>query len=387
MKLKVKIVLRNPISKKDYVDYTINVHDHELSQDWIAALKKLLQNGNLLEKNYCFMGFPKSHRNIEYLCNELNQAVEQINFFNLTNTWKQHGLDDFYIEDYYCEHSVRWPEHYGLGKPVVKNELVEYYPGLTAKHGMLNRLHNYFEKLQGTVDNLSPYYQLADYNTKYAIRQLNNCCHELENVILSQRKLAWAPYWVRPSQITTWINAERTPLKDSHRQGFIQNGYDRVLGGVYMHWAQIGKTLFEVFRDEGAPELTDAVCEAITHLEYYSGEFDIEWGNSVVYNDKYPWHKDEQDQFKQWLIKNQLDPQDPKLSLGYLPVGQVDLLSSFGTTDYQEIWNALGEHLDIYRIEVDGISATYDYCWSDTDYKQKQIDQMRPGYDYQTRKM
>ena len=46
-----------------------------------------------------------------------------------------------------------------------------------------------------------------------------------------------------------------------------------------MHWCQIGKTLMEVYRDEGAPVLTDTVCEAITHLKYYSGEFDVEWGN------------------------------------------------------------------------------------------------------------
>jgi len=70
-------------------------------------------------------------------------------------------------------------------------------------------------------------------------------------------------------------------LTDEHRQGFLTNGYDRVFGGVYMHWTQIGKTLFEVFRDEHAPELTATVCEAITELKYFSGEFDVEWGKSV----------------------------------------------------------------------------------------------------------
>jgi hypothetical protein len=384
--LKVKIVLRNPVNKADQIDYTIDVHDHELSRDWITELKKLLHNGNLLEKNYCFMGFPDTRRNISYLCDELNQAVDQINKFNLSNVWQAHGLENFYIEDYYCEHSVRWPEEYGVGNFDYVDDLTIYQPGLMAKSGMLNRLHNYFEKLQGTVHNLSTYYQLADYNTKYAIRQLNNCCHELENLILGQRKFKMDPQWVRPSQITTWINADRTPLKDVHRQGFIKNGFDRVLGGVYMHWAQIGKTLFEVFRDEGAPDIANTVCEAITHLEYYSGEFDIEWGNSVTYSNKYPWHKQEQDNFSEWLIKNNLDPQDPTLSLGYLPIGQVDLISSFGTIDYQEIWKTLGNYLDIYRIEVDGIDATYNYCWSDNNYKQKQIDRMKSGYDYHKRK-
>jgi hypothetical protein len=152
-----------------------------------------------------------------------------------------------------------------------------------------------------------------------------------------------------------------------------------------MHWAQIGKTLFEVFRDEGAPILTDTICEAITHLEYYSGEFDIEWGKDVTSTSGFPWHDKEQQAFNAWLIKNNLDPSDPKLSLGYLPIGNVDLERSFGTIDMISIRDILSRYLDIYSIEVDGISNTFDYCWSDSNYKQMQIDMMRPGYDFSSR--
>jgi hypothetical protein len=208
----------------------------------------------------------------------------------------------------------------------------------------------------------------------------------MESLILSQRKANTTPYWLRPSQITTFLAAARYNLKPAHRSGFVTNGYDRVLGGVYMHWAQIGKTLFEVFRDEHAPELTATVCEAITELKYYSGEFDIEWGNDVVYNGNQPWHNNQQDEFKRWLQANGRDPEDSALSLGYLPIGQVQLQQSFGTTDYQAIWDILSSHLDIYKIEIDGVVSTFDYCWTDADYKQKQIDMMRPGYDYSSRK-
>jgi hypothetical protein len=152
-----------------------------------------------------------------------------------------------------------------------------------------------------------------------------------------------------------------------------------------MHWAQIGKTLMEVFRDEGAPALTTTVCEAITHLEYYSGEFDIEWGNDITVGGGHPWHDKTIGSFNEWLIENGLDPANPELSLGHLPVGQVDLMGSFGTIDYQTIWNILGEHLDIYQVEVNGVVATYDYCWSDPDHEQRQVDKMRPGYDHQLR--
>jgi hypothetical protein len=46
----------------------------------------------------------------------------------------------------------------------------------------------------------------------------------------------------------------------------------------------------------------------------------------------------------------------------------------------------LGRYLDIYRIEVDGVSNTFDYCWTDNDYKQTQIDRMKPGYDFSSRR-
>ena len=356
----IKVVLRNTLNYREQIDYTISVNDTELAHDWMQALKILLQSNKLLEKNFCFMGFPTTARTLEYLCNELNTHSATINQF---------FANEYHITEHFTPNSVRGFDYADNG----------------INHETMNQLHNHFERLQGTVWNLSDYYRRADYETKYAIRQLNNICHEIENLILSQRKLITIPYWVRPSQITTFINAERYDLKDTHRQGFVTNGYDRVLGGVYMHWTQIGKTLFEVFRDEHAPELTETVCEAITELRYYSGEFDIEWGNDVTFAGNNPWHTEEQTKFRAWLAENNQDSTDPRLSLGYLPLGQVQLRSSFGTAKSSDIWEILSGHLDIYRIEIDGISQTFDYCWSDSTYKQMQIDMMKPGYDYSSR--
>ena len=377
----VKVTLRNPLKPNDLLDYWIQPDDSQLGQDWIVALKKLLQSKKPLEKNFCFMGFPKTARTLEYLCNQLNQAVITINLFNTTGIWANAGLAPFVIEDYYCPDSVRFSDVYPTRLGGSDVNLL----GLDIKHGVMNRLHNYFEVLQGTVNNLSQYYRLADYETKYAIRQLNIICHEIESLVLSQRKVVTAPNWIRPSQITTFLHADRYTLTDEHRQGFVTNGYDREFGGVYMHWAQIGKTLIEVFRDEGAPKLTDTICAAINHLEYYSGEFDIEWARDVTLSMGYPWHNKEQQEFKDWLIANNLDPADPSLSLGYLRVGKVDLLKSFGTTTLQEIWDILSDYLDIYQIEVDGVIGTFNYCWTDSDYKQQQINSMREGYDFSSR--
>lgn len=391
---KVTVTLRNPLDFTDQLVYTIKVYDNPLAKDWVIALKQILQSKDQLEKNFCFLGFPKSARTVEYLCDELNKAVETINLFNLNDIWQDAGLPPYIIEEWFHPNTVRFPDTY----PIAHRGRPDIEIGLGPKHEILNRLHNHFELLQGTVWNLSLYYKLADYETKYAIRQLNIICHEMENILLSQRKLAVMPEWIRPSQITTFLHAKRHELTDEHRELFTTNGYDRKFGHVYMHWTQIGKTLFEVWRDEHAPKLTvgddptdismntSATCDAINSLKFYSGEFDVEWGNDVTYNkEKYWWHVDEIDQFYAWLESNRIDYTNKKLSLGYLPIGEVELEESFGTTDSFEIWGQLSSHLDIFKIEVDGISHMFDYCWSDSDYKQQQIDSMRPGYDFSSR--
>lgn len=391
-KSEVIVTLRNPLDYNDVVQYFIEPLDNPLASDWVVALKELLTSNNLIEKNFCFVGFPKTSRNLDLLCNELNDAIFQINMFNSSCAWIDQGLSSYTIEDYFVPDAVRYGTNYPLAKkfgnpPTNSNDryLIEHL-ALTAKHEILNRLHNHFEKLQGTVNNLSPYYIVADYETKYAIRQLNILCHEIETLILSQQKQAYVPEWARPSQITTWLHAPRYKLTDQHKQLFIENGYNREFGYVYMHWAQIGKTLFEVFRDENAPDLTNTICETITSLEFYSGEFDVEWGASMIYgNPETYWFNDQQNLFREWLTKNGIDPKDPNLSLGHLPIGKINLMKSFGTTDKFKIWDILNSHLDIYSIEINGTRGVYNYCWTDSDYKKMQIDMMRPGYDSSSR--
>lgn len=377
---KIKIVLRNPVNKNEYLDYNIEPYDTELTRDWLDALKNdILLKELHLEKNYCFMGFPYTHRTVEYLCDQLNKQIKIFNMFNLTETWQKAGLEPYYIEEWFTKESIMFSDpDYPVGDLPL--------PGLQLKHDIMNRLHNHFERMQGTVWQPSQYYKIASPEVKYAIRQLNLICHELESLVLSIRKLKQIPEWVRPSQITTFINCPRHNLKDVHREGF-SNGYDRRFGEVYMHWCQIGKTLMEVYNDEGAPNLsvgddpTDitvgegVTCEAINALKYYSGEFDIEWAKDVVYGDpKRLWHNNKIDDFYSWLKTNGIDSSNKNLSLGYLPIAKVDAKSAFGTDNPQEVWPILGNHLDIYSIEYDSVKVVYDYNWSDTDYIKRQIE-------------
>lgn len=374
------ITYRNPISKK-----TINVHieklDNTLSNDWYTALIDNIANKRYLEKNFCFHGFPNTPRTLEYLCNELNRHVRVINESNI----------GYIIDDWYHPNVVRFDDTYKTKQ--CTEETKNTCLGLRKKDRVLNRLHNHFEILQGTVENLSEYYKKANYKTKYAIRQLNLLCHEIETLILSQRKVITAPEWIRPSQIVTFFNSPRNDLTEEHRKLFDINKYDRHFGTVYLHWAQIGKTLFEVFRDENAPKLkfingtdllydTGATCEAITSLKYYTGEFDIEWGRTITSDNV--WHKNLMDDFYNWLNTNNIQP-TPEMSLGYLPVARVNLEKSFQTTDIKTIWEIIQNHMDVYKIAIDNYEQVYEYCWSDIDYEEKQIQKLKGGYDYSSK--
>jgi len=269
-------------------------------------------------------------------------------------------------------------------KIILDGDVGEGKPGLKLNHEPMNRLHRYFEDLQGETWNISKYYKLADYGTKWAIRQLNDLCHELESWVLSNRKKIMSPEWQRPSQITTFLNAPRQDLQEQDYKLFLRNRYDRVLGGVYLHWAQIGKTQFEVFRDENGEDIDDATCSAINSLKFYSGEFDIEWGKDITESTS-EWHRKEQEDFRDWLKRNNFDYDDPKLSLGYIKLGQVNLQKSFGTTDFFDIIKNMSNHLDIYKIKIDDVEQTYNYVWNDDNYKNMQIDFLRPGYDWSLR--
>jgi hypothetical protein len=112
--------------------------------------------------------------------------------------------------------------------------------------------------------------------------------------------------------------------------------------------------------------LTETVCEAITQLKYYSGEFDIEWGKTIV-DGVFDWHDRQMTEFKQWLADNNIDSTDIKNSLGYLHIGDVDVEQAFGTTDPYTVWDLLTKHLNIYSIETSEYTRTYEYTWRNED--------------------
>jgi hypothetical protein len=353
--------------------YYIQTYDTPLGHRWLEALRDNLKQKRVLEKNFCFLGFADSKRDLFYLVKELNKSVEQINSFTFNPAYEK--IHPFVADDF--QYSGNLP----TGTVMFGDEMET--PGLRLKHEACNLLHRYFEELQGTAWKLSPFYLQADLKTKYAIRQLNNLCHEIESWVNANRHKAIDPEWIRPSQITTFLNAPRYDLHEEDFELFKQNRYDRELGGVYLHWSQVGKTLYEVFRDEHAPKMTDALCSEINHQKYYSGEFDIEWGQTIT-EQTHDFKKQEMDEYRAWLKENDYDWEDPRLSLGHIKIGQVDLQRTFGdSATFKEIYEAMSKDLNITNIKTmsnRAIECAYPYTLDSDDWQQIQMESLRKGY-------
>ena len=370
--------MQSILENKILIDYDgkkvkIDVYDTPLGKRFIQALKDNLIKKRVLEKNFCFLGWADSKRDLSFLCDELNKNIRQLNSFTFNPPYEQ--IHPFVADDF--QYSSKLPIGNAPDGDYKKT------PGLRLKHEACNLLHRYFEELQGTAWKLSNYYVQADHETKYAIRQLNNICHEIESWVEAYRKKHIEPEWIRPSQITTFLNAPRYDLHEDDYLLFKKNRYDRELGGVYLHWSQVGKTLYEVFRDEHAPKMTDALCSAINHQKYYSGEFDIEWGDTII-EDTHEFKKAEMEDFRVWLKENNYDWEDPKLSLGYIKIGQIDLQTCFNNKNFTAIYNDMKNNLNIKNITVtdkEPVENDFPYTLESSDWKQIQMEELKTGYE------
>ena len=322
----------------------IDIIDNSLSRKWLKALNTLLANNYHLEKNYCWLGFVEGDRNIDFLCNQVNQSISAINSANL----------GYAIDDKFAYNNV------------IDNEL-------ELNHAHLNHLHRYFEDLQGSSSILSPYYLKADPTTKWHIRQLNLLCHEIESLALSVKQAVKAPEWRRPSQLMCWLQAPRFELDVDDYEYFGIDTIARDLGGVYLGVNKaVGKHHWEVFLDEGRDSrINELTTTALRSQTEAAGDFDIEWANNPG---AYSFMQQRLAEFRRWLRINDFDPDDPQLTLGHPKVAQVNLQASFGTTDYHKIWATLARHMDVHKIKSSHAEATYEYRWSDSDYIQKQIE-------------
>jgi hypothetical protein len=356
---KITITLRNKSDNK--LPVHVNVYHGKFSEKWLQALNHLISNNYHLEKNYCFLGFANSARNGKYILDQVNETIKHINQAKIGYT-----IDD----------------QFSIGNTITDRSVGNCTSGRNLVHEKLNTLHRYFEDLQGSSGNLSPYYLTADSATRWHIRQLNLLCHEFESWALSYRKQIEAPDWQRPSQLMCWLNAPRFTLTPEDYESFGIETINRSLGGVYVGVNKgVGKHHWEVFVDEAnydpSHRVDDLTTTALRPQIEAAGDFDIEWGRDPGESD---WQKKHLQDFRSWLTNNGFDPEDKSLTIGHPKVAQINLLKSFGTTDHRSIWGQLNNFQDVYSMKTSSASAVYDYRWSDADFCQQQIAIIEQGH-------
>lgn len=347
---KLTIDLRNNITG-DLMPVIVDIYDNSLSRRWLVALNDLLHNQYHLEKNYCFLGFPQHARDGQYILDQVNASITAINQSNIGYT-----IDDWFdIKEVLASGDMTWE---GSGGRI--------------NHDRFNHLHRYFEDLQGVSGRTTQYFQRADPTTRWHIRQLNLLCHEFECWALSWRKSFTAPDWQRPSQLMCWLNAPRFVLQQEDYELFGIDSINRSTGGVFVGVNKaVGKHHWEVFNDEGRESrVGELVSTTLRSQTEAAGDFDIEWGKDPS---AFEWQQQTLREFRQWLIRNGFEPDDPALTIGHPQIGQVDLDRTFGSNDHAHIWKCLNTHLDVYRVTTSDSQAVYDYTWSDPDYREQQI--------------
>ena len=355
MKLdEIEIVLTG--DNVDPLTVYIDIVDNSLSRKWLAALNHLIAGNYHLEKNYCFHGFVKNVRNGSYILDQVNKSIQAINHANL----------GYYITD-----------NFSMTNCITDEPDGNRVAGRNIVHEKLNQLHRYFEDLQGVSGRMSDYYNRADKKTKWHIRQLNNLCHEFESWALSYRKEIEAPDWRRPSQLMCWLQSPRFTLDENDYELFGIETINRPMGGVFVGVNKaIGKHHWEVFNDEGRDsrlnELTTSTLRSQTEA---AGDFDIEWGRNPG---DFDWQKRRLNEFKEWLIANNFDPNDKSLTIGHPQVGQVNLNKTFNSQDYNIVWDALNSRLNVHSIKTTTASTTYNYKWNDPNYQELQIKHLYP---------
>jgi hypothetical protein len=345
MNTKVRLTLRNPLNEQETHTIDIIPKDAPIGDKWIEKIRFCLDKELKVEKNFCWVGFPDSPRNLEYLIFKLNGFIKTINDYNADSKccWER----PYYItEDYRSDNIIT----------------ADY----EVNHELFNKLHHHFEVLQGQVWNISDWFVNANNETRYAIRQLNNLCHEMEILIKQMKCKNKFPQFLNPSAIIAFINGPREELElEDHEHFTLQRG----AGRVFLGYCQIGKIHWEAFVD-GDQEIFDS---GISGLKYVSGEITIDFGAGT---DGLDHHQRKIAEYAAWLESHGLSIDDVSLAHGWLHVATVNLSPYDGMTSL-EIEELLSKYLDIYKISViknDHIvsEAVYDYHWNKESFEQSQ---------------
>jgi hypothetical protein len=292
----------------DYLSLFFKTYDTPPARKWLKLLITATSRGLGVEQYFLkthkvsgrFVGFPAHQKNAHDLAHLINQCIHTI------NTYQSGAI------------------------PMQASE--------TTQQSELNQLHKYFEDHRGTVLQPGAMYVKGPDEVKVALEDYNLLIHEYESFIASTH-----------SGVDSQASLDVTFVKNWKREPLAPEDYAyfdpaRDFGGIYLHYCEVGKQVLDAYFNK------DEVVggDNVRPLQYASANFDIFFGRPTQSVFELEFKKD----FNAWLIKQGLDPRDPKLSVGYLKVGELIIDNRLKFLSRADFLSFISGHLDVRLVKV-----------------------------------
>ncbi len=338
--MKIFLVLRNSQNKVSPYRLNFKVLDNDLAKTWLTLFSyNFFKIDHPIEKDNCLKGWITSWdssnpRNLDFLCDEINCSIQQINQGMIPLGYEKINL-------------------------VFSKEKLQ----TDSYRDLMNDIHHHFEILIGQSWNPSKWWNVADDHTKQHIRLINNLCHEIETAVesikINQRFPEYTNQYIFGSLMGRNFQGNHISGKQVQELSINElNSFSEYTqwGDITIYYAQLGKRHIEAFRDRD--EYIDR--ENISGYRYLTGEFVVSF---PILNDQKIYQPPE---FFDWLNQNDFDKDDPRLALGFPRVAELEL-----NEDKTEIIKKLKQMDDLYEIGVEDDfgnvlqSKIYDFYWTD----------------------
>ena len=206
------------------------VYNNKISRKWFKALQTQVQSDNQICEPDRFYNFPNEEWSESKIIDELNSCIDIIN----------------------------------------SNESIIHHRAFVGMdQEQLNHLHHYFENLRGGILSPTDFWNSANEKIRSALERYNIIIHRAEDYYHNQKIINSSPRIV-----CRFKNRPRFRLseKDFHKFTLLTKP-----GEIYINYCEVGKSLFDVFRDED--EIVGE--DNIRPLQFYSADFKICFGNNL----------------------------------------------------------------------------------------------------------
>lgn len=353
------MVMRDLKGEVEPLEIQWEVADNPLGLEWFHALKQNFIGPNAmtpthpLEKTHCINGWVDTMghtnnpglRDIPTMCDELNWAIRTVNKF-----YKDKGYP--HIDLHFTPEALQSDQYRDL----------------------MNQLHHHFELLIGQVWDISDWFKMANRETTYAIRILNNNCHQIENVV---NKFNIQQEWVFGEDRKTLhmsimlsFNGINWLKPDKNRAEYMRyvvsdEAYEHwrpsyEWGHLYAYYCQLGKKHAEAFYDDD-----DHIDHKnISGIRYFTGEATMNLCTMFPPDSDLP--RELRPDFVQWLIKNGFDPKDKRQAYGHGVVARIIIPQGLSYKKYHQM---IMQRNDVYELGWREAGhewkRTFDYTWKD----------------------